>query len=160
MKRPQSIILGLDLASRTGTAVLAGDSKKILHSDSIRLLSGKKSESLCILEKKLLALFNKFPINEVAIEDIFLPVKTSRKTPIWLGELRGVARLVCSRMKLEPKFYPPLKIKMAITGSGRCSKEEMKFLLEQEFSYSFVDDNASDAMAVAYLHLLCRAGNV
>lgn len=51
--------------------------------------------------------------------------------------------------------YAPTTIKLAITGDGKASKEKVEECLEQYVGkHEYVDDNESDAVAVALTHAI------
>lgn len=151
-----NIVVGLDLAEKLGMCVINGDTKQLMFSTSIKLSKADGENRLVHLYKLLNKVIEKFSPDEVAIEDVFLPAKTSPRTPISLGELRGVARLCAAEHDLPVFFYPPRKVKMAITGFGNASKEDIVKWVESEFSIKVRDDNEADAISIAWTHVLER----
>lgn len=151
-----SIILGLDLAQKTGICVLAVSGPKILWSDSVFLGSGDPGKRLIALYKLLTETIERFQPDEMALEDVFLPAKTSPRTPISLGELRGIARLCAANKGVPVSFYAPKQVKMTITGNGAAAKDDVIKMVETEFRVTLKDDNQADAISVAYTHLLSR----
>ena len=75
-----------------------------------------------------------------------------------LGRAQGVAIAAAISRDIPIHEYAPLKIKMAITGNGQASKEQVAdFLkrilsLKEEQMLSYMD--ATDALAAAYCHYL------
>jgi crossover junction endodeoxyribonuclease RuvC len=104
----------------------------------------------------LVEVIEKFKPVEIAIEDVFLPAKTSRKTPIALGELRGVARLCAAEKNIPVFFYAPRQVKLAVTGYGNASKDDVVHWIQSEFSVRVKDDNEADAISIAWTHILTR----
>lgn len=155
-----TIILGLDLAERTGIGVLSAPDLSLLYSDSVKLANRDTGQGLIRLRDVLQEIIREYHPEHFAIEDVFLPAKTSRKTPISLGELRGVARLCAAEGGIPVFFYAPTKIKLAITGAGRASKEAVVSFIQQEFSVSLKDHNEADAISVAYTHWLNLRFNI
>lgn len=151
-----SVIIGLDLAERTGICVLRISDGALLWSASVKLAHRDSAERLLALQTLLQEVIARFPAGEMAIEDVFLPVKTSPRTPISLGELRGVARLCAAQAEFPVFFYSPRSVKQAITGSGKAEKEDVMRWVEMEFSVKVSDNNESDAISVAYTHWLTR----
>ncbi|MFZ2959877.1 MAG: crossover junction endodeoxyribonuclease RuvC [Candidatus Ozemobacteraceae bacterium] len=149
-----SIILGLDLAERTGICVLESEQKRILWSNTVRLATRDPQARVLALKELLSGVITRFHPVEMAIEDVFLPERTSPRTPISLGELRGVARLCAAEAGMQVFFYPPARVKMAITGSGRAEKADVIRMIENEFAIHVADDNQADAIGIAYTHLL------
>lgn len=149
-------ILGLDLAERLGLCVIDTTNSRVLLSLSRKLSHGDAQERLLNLRKLLLEVINKFSPDEIAIEDVFLPAKTSRKTPIALGELRGVARLCAAEREIPVFFYAARQVKQAITGYGNASKQDIVHWIQSEFQISVKDDNEADAISIAWTHILMR----
>jgi len=75
-----------------------------------------------------------------------------------LGRAQGVAMAAALSRDLPIFEYAPLKIKMAITGNGRASKEQVADLLQrflkipQENMLPQLD--ATDGLAAAFCHFL------
>jgi len=150
------LIIGLDLAEKVGICVLAFADHRLLWSDSVALSRKDPAEKLLNLKALIQDTILRYRPVEMAIEDVFLPAKTSRKTPISLGELRGVARLCAAEAGIPVFFYPPARVKLTITGSGRASKDDVLRWIESEFDMEVKDHNESDAISIAYTHWLNR----
>lgn len=75
-----------------------------------------------------------------------------------LGRAQGVAIAAAINKDVPIHEYAPLKIKMAITGNGRASKEQVAAMLQRYLNISndtllpFFD--ATDALAAAYCHFV------
>ncbi len=149
-------VVGLDLADKLGISVIDRKTEKLLFSASISLARGDTQKRLLRLRECLIEVFTRFSPVEVAIEDVFLPAKTSPRTPIALGELRGVARLCAAEKDIPVFFYPPRKVKMAVTGFGNASKEDVVHWIESEFRVKVKDHNEADAISIAWTHILER----
>ena len=71
-----------------------------------------------------------------------------------LGRAQGVAMAAALNFKIPIFEYAPLKVKLAITGNGNASKEQVAAMLlkfyDIEEGPSFLD--ATDALAVATCH--------
>lgn len=157
MKKPtNNIVVGLDLAEKMGLSVIDGATKQILFSSTVKLSKTNSESRLVHLHKLLNKIIEKFSPNEIAIEDVFLPAKTSPRTPISLGELRGVARLCAAEHELPVFFYPPRKVKLAITGYGNASKKDVINWVKNEFNIEVKDDNEADAISIAWTHILTK----
>jgi crossover junction endodeoxyribonuclease RuvC len=155
MKIPaNNIVVGLDLAEKMGLCVINGATKQLLFSSTVKLSKADNESRLVHLYKLLNKVIEKFSPDEIAMEDVFLPAKTSPRTPISLGELRGVARLCAAEHNLPVFFYPPRKVKLAITGYGNASKKDVINWVEGEFKISVKDDNEADAISIAWTHIM------
>ena len=75
-----------------------------------------------------------------------------------LGRAQGVAMAVALSRDIPITEYAPLKIKMAITGNGQASKEQVADMLQRMLHIApgdmptFMD--ATDGLAAAYCHFL------
>lgn len=75
-----------------------------------------------------------------------------------LGRAQGVAIAAAIRHDVPIHEYAPLKIKMAITGNGSASKEQVAGMLQRLLNISnddmpkFMD--ATDALGAAYCHFM------
>ena len=101
------------------------------------------------------------------IIDSFLPDELAIEAPFFgknvqsmlkLGRAQGVAIAAAIRHSVPIHEYAPMKIKMALTGNGSASKEQVAGMLQrllsirQEEMGKFMD--ATDALAAAYSHYL------
>lgn len=93
---------------------------------------------------------------ELAIETQF--VDKNPQTMIKIVHAQGVAIAAALSRDLPINEYSPMKIKMAITGNGHSSKEQLASML-QRFLH-IPDENmpkkldATDALGIAYCHFL------
>jgi len=101
------------------------------------------------------------------IIDSYLPDELAIEAPFYgknvqsmlkLGRAQGVAIAAAINRDIPITEYEPRKIKMAITGNGNASKEQVSGMLQRILN---IDPNdmsnhfdATDALAVAYCHFL------
>lgn len=94
--------------------------------------------------------------DEVAIEAPFFGKNV--QSMLKLGRAQGVAMVAALSRDIPITEYAPLKIKMAITGNGKASKEQVADMLQRILKFSkdemptFMD--ATDGLAAAYCHYL------
>lgn len=94
--------------------------------------------------------------DELAIEAPFFGKNV--QSMLKLGRAQGVAMAAALERDIPITEYAPLKIKMAITGNGQASKEQVADMLKRMLKLSddmtgpFLD--ATDALAAAYCHYL------
>lgn len=101
------------------------------------------------------------------IIDAYLPDELAIEAPFFgknvqsmlkLGRAQGVAIAAAISRDIPITEYAPLKIKMAITGRGQASKEQVAGMLKrllnikEEAMTPFMD--ATDALGAAYCHFL------
>ena len=97
-----------------------------------------------------------FKPDELAIEAPFFGKNV--QSMLKLGRAQGVAIAAAISKGLPIHEYAPLKIKMAITGNGGASKEQVALILKRVFCIK--DENmlpyldATDALGAAYCHFL------
>ena len=99
--------------------------------------------------------------------DAFLPDEMAIEAPFFgknvqsmlkLGRAQGVAIAAAIHHGVPIHEYAPMKIKMALTGNGNASKEQVAGMLQrllkipQEEMSKFMD--ATDALAAAYCHFM------
>lgn len=94
--------------------------------------------------------------DELAIEAPFFGKNV--QSMLKLGRAQGVAIVAAVSRDIPVTEYAPLKIKMAITGNGQASKEQVADMLQRMLHIPdsemepFMD--ATDALAAAYCHYL------
>ena len=94
--------------------------------------------------------------DEMAIEAPFL--QKNPQTTLKLGRAQGTAIAAAIHHEVPVHEYAPMKIKMALTGNGSASKEQVAGMLQRllkipnEEMGKFMD--ATDALAAAYCHYL------
>ncbi len=97
-------------------------------------------------------LIDRYHPDELAVESPFFGKNV--QSMLKLGRAQGVA-IAAALSRSVPIFeYAPRKIKLAITGQGAASKEQVASLLCRILSFSPADTNldATDALAVALCH--------
>ena len=105
---------------------------------------------------RVTSLIEEFLPDEMAIEAPFFGKNI--QSMLKLGRAQGVAIAAAIHHDIPIHEYAPLKIKMAITGQGLASKQQvasmMKRLLnlKEDEHVQFMD--ATDALAAAYCHFL------
>lgn len=94
--------------------------------------------------------------DEMAIEAPFFGKNV--QSMLKLGRAQGVAMAAALNRDIPITEYAPLKIKMAITGNGQASKEQVADMLQRMLRIAksemptFMD--ATDGLAAAYCHFL------
>ena len=109
---------------------------------------------------RTLSLIDEFKPDALAIEAPFFGKNV--QSMLKLGRAQGAAISAALYRDLPIYEYAPLKIKMAITGNGRASKEQVADMLRRYLKISQEDMlpqlDATDGLAVAYCHFL-QLGN-
>ena len=101
-------------------------------------------------------LINSFLPDELAIEAPFFGKNV--QSMLKLGRAQGVAIAAAISRQVPIHEYAPLKIKMAITGNGSASKEQVADMLRRMLNISNEDMphfmDATDALGAAFCHFL------
>jgi len=101
-------------------------------------------------------LIDEFKPDEMAIEAPFYGKNV--QSMLKLGRAQGVAMSAALYRQLPITEYAPLRIKQAISGNGKASKEQVADLLRRFLKIPQEDMlpqlDASDGLAVAYCHFL------
>ena len=110
---------------------------------------------------------NKAVMETMGIIESYLPDEMAIEAPFFgknvqsmlkLGRAQGVAIAAAIHRDIPITEYAPLKIKMAITGNGQASKEQVAGMLtrmlhiREEDMLPYMD--ATDGLAAAYCHFL------
>ena len=106
--------------------------------------------------ERVQGVINSYLPDELAIEAPFFGKNV--QSMLKLGRAQGVAMAAALSRDIPITEYAPLKIKMAITGNGQASKEQVADMLKRMLHIPesemgpFMD--ATDALGAAYCHYL------
>jgi crossover junction endodeoxyribonuclease RuvC len=106
--------------------------------------------------ERVLQLIDVYKPEALAIEAPFFGKNV--QSMLKLGRAQGVAMAAALHRELPIYEYAPLKIKMAITGNGQASKEQVSGMLQRMLHIP--DENmlpqldATDGLAAAFCHYL------
>lgn len=151
------IILGIDPGIATlGYGVLEADKGKFLPVDYGVVTTPKGvalPKRLEMLEEGVVALFDRFCPDEVAVEELFFTKNVTNG--IMVAEARGVVLLTARKRVGDNVFeYTPNQIKTALTGYGGADKRQMQLMVQALLRLKALPrpDDAADALAVALCH--------
>ena len=148
------IVLGVDPGSHaTGYGVInTGPVVRLLEGGVIRTKSkAPLEERLNTIYTGLSEVFDRHVIESMAVEDLF-NAKNARSSLI-LGHARGVILLTGAQAGLTVGSYAPRDIKMAVTGNGSSTKEQVRFMVMRILGLKEEPPlDMSDALAVALTH--------
>lgn len=156
----EKIILGID----PGTNVMGYGVIRIIGNKAELMVMGvidmrKESDPYLRLGKifdRVTGIIDSYLPDEMAIEAPFFGKNV--QSMLKLGRAQGVAIAAAIHHSVPIHEYAPLKIKMAITGQGQASKEQVAGMLQrllhiqQAEMPKFMD--ATDALGAAYCHFL------
>ncbi|MCX7785481.1 MAG: crossover junction endodeoxyribonuclease RuvC [candidate division WOR-3 bacterium] len=144
------VVIGLDPGlSATGYGIVRkGECLDygIIKSDITKPLAERINQIIQMLQKKI----NQYAPTNCAIETLFFK-KESARSVIHSAHLRGALFFLLYKKKIPIVEITPARIKKALTGNGRASKQQIKFMVKNIFHISHeLNEHASDALAVAY----------
>ena len=155
------IVLGIDPGSRRcGFGVVARDGGRLRVVDSGVLVPGEHpvAERLARILDGLGDVIARARPAEASIEQVFAGV--SPRSALVLGQARGVALAASARAGLPVFEYQPSEVKLAFTGSGRASKEQMVRTARALLGVDADLADEADAIALAVCHLARRAARL
>ena len=155
-KDTDRIILGIDPGTNLmGFGILGidkqGPSALSLGIIDLRRKGDPYMKLQCIFTETI-SLIDKYHPDELAIESPFFGKNV--QSMLKLGRAQGVAIAAALSRSLPIFEYAPRKIKMAITGQGAASKEQVASLLFKilRFTPDSTNLDATDALAAALCH--------
>lgn len=155
------IVLGIDPGSlRCGYGVVARDGSRLTVLASGVLVPGAlpMAERLGRILVGLEAVIARARPAEVSVEQVFCGV--SARSALVLGQARGVALAAAARAGLPVFEYAPSEVKLAFTGSGRASKDQMVRTARTLLGVEAELADEADAVALAVCHLSKRAARI
>lgn len=146
------IILGLDPGSvRIGYGVIKKRNGDLEHVESglLNLSTESKKNKLAVLEKKLLELIARTKPDLTGVEKLYFT--KNRKTGIDVAQARGVIMTILSKLDLPFIEPSPSQVKLAATGNGRASKNEVAKMVSLILNLNAKKriDDVTDALAIA-----------
>lgn len=151
------IIVGFDPGLATlGYGVIKKEAKGKPELIDYGIISTPKEENLavrlCLLEKGIKQVIDKFKPDEIAMEELFFAKNV--KTGIAVAHARGVLLLTAVKECGKIYEYTPLQIKQALTGYGRAEKKQIQAMVQKFLNLKSIPrpDDAADALAVALCH--------
>ena len=156
----EKIILGIDPGTNVmgyGVIRVVGNKAQLVVMGVIDMRKGSDPYlRLGKIFERVTGIIDEYLPDEMAIEAPFFGKNI--QSMLKLGRAQGVAIAAAIHHDVPIHEYAPLKIKMAITGQGQASKEQVAAMLQrmlniqEENMPKFMD--ATDALGAAYCHFL------
>lgn len=109
-------------------------------------------ERLRIVFNEMNSLIRRFEPDTMSVERLFF--FKNKKTAMGVAEARGVILLSGARKNLEISSFTPMEIKMAVTGYGRASKQQVQKMIKKILKTKDLPQNdAADALGAALCHI-------
>lgn len=158
LKQFERIIMGIDPGTNVMGYGLLGVNGKKVTPIVMGVLKLNKFEShykrLHRIFERVTSLSQQYLPDEVALEAPFFGKNV--QSMLKLGRAQGVAMAAVLAHDIPVAEYPPLSVKMAVTGNGQASKEQVANMLKHLLNIA--DESmpelldATDALAVALTH--------
>lgn len=156
----EKIILGIDPGTRImgyGALKTKGNKAELIAMGVVDIRNTKDIYlRLGHIFKRVIGIIDSFLPDELAIEAPFYGKNV--QSMLKLGRAQGVAIAAAITRDIPIHEYEPKKIKVAITGNGNASKEQVAGMLQRMLKIQPEDMNkqldATDALAAAYCHFM------
>ena len=145
-------IIGIDPGlARVGYGIIDEiEGKKIMRDCGIiETKSTEKEENRLVeISNDLSSIINKWHPSSAAVEKFFF---YRSSTTISVVQARGVIMMTLGKHNLSIQEFPPMQIKLAVTGYGHSNKNEVLNSVMHELSITSPPkpDDAADALAIA-----------
>ena len=145
-------IIGIDPGlARVGYGIIDDiEGKKVMIDCGIIETQSTQKEELRLLEisNDLTAIINQWSPESAAVEKFFF-YRSSRT--IGVVQARGVIMMTLGKHNLSIQEFPPMQIKLAVTGYGHSDKDEVLKSVMHELNITSPPkpDDAADALAIA-----------
>lgn len=150
-------ILGIDPGfDRLGVCVIEKEGTKETLIFSTCIETSKKdsfAKRLQTIADGLSSVIKTHCPNELAIEKLFLA--NNQRTAMSVAEARGVILYISHTHGLSIYEYSPPEIKVAVTGYGKATKEDIAIMVPKIITMGSVEkllDDEIDAIAIALTH--------
>ena len=152
----EKIILGIDPGTTImGFGLIKVVNKKMELLQLNELLLNKYNDpyiKLKLIFERTITLIDTYHPDEIALEAPFFGKNV--QSMLKLGRAQGVAMAAGLSRQIPVTEYAPKKIKMAITGNGNASKEQVARMLQSMLKIKELPKNldATDGLAAAVCH--------
>lgn len=158
----ERIIMGIDPGTNIMGYAFIGVNGNRAHLIAMGVIDLRKCKDAYMklgeIFHRVQGLIASFLPDELAIEAPFFGKNV--QSMLKLGRAQGVAIAAAISREVPIHEYAPLKIKMAITGNGSASKEQVADMLRRMLNISEKDmpqfADATDALGAAFCHFLQR----
>ncbi len=152
----EKIILGIDPGTTVmgfGLIRVVGKQMEFMQIDELILKKYRDHYTkLKLIFERTIHLIDTYHPDEIAIEAPFYGKNV--QSMLKLGRAQGVAMAAGLSRQVTITEYSPKKIKMAITGNGNASKEQVAKMLQSLLNLKQLPENldATDGLAAAVCH--------
>lgn len=158
----ERLVLGIDPGTAvTGYGVVArrpGARLRLVECGVIRTAAGEPlARRIRDVFEGVNALMERHRPHAVAVEDVFQGKNV--RSALTLGHARGAILLAVSLREIVLAEYTAPEVKKAVVGTGRATKEQVGFMVQQQLRLKAppAPHDAADGVAVALCH--CMMGS-
>ncbi len=147
------IVLGIDPGTaRTGYGLVAreGSALRVVDYGCFETIADRSAgERLLLIHEALRDLIETHHPEAMGVERLFF--NKNVQTAFAVGQARGVVLLAAAEHGLPVYEYGPHEVKLAVTGYGRATKDQVQRMVQLVLSMAELPrpDDAADALAVA-----------
>lgn len=146
----------MDPGQCTGFAVIEGD--KVIKSGVIDTGKVTSYEGLQHIYEGIVKVLDETAPDVLVCESLFY--HKNIKSLVKLAETKAVICLAAIQHGIRVVEYAPREIKLAITGNGNASKQQVRYMVEQILGIEVDNVHVADALASAICHRERIAHNV
>ena len=152
-------ILGVDPGTRrTGAGIIEsnGNRYSLVHFEIFTVPAQVPiADRLHRIHRFLQGILRDYRPDVLALENVFFG--ENAQSMVKIGEARACAMLAASEFGIDVVEYPPARVKQAVTGNGRATKEQMQQMVKRLLNMKTAPPaDGADAVAVAICHLHAR----
>lgn len=150
-------ILGVDPGTwRTGIGIIEtqGNKYQLIHTEviTVREKQEKISGRLLQIHRRLTETIKTYRPEVLALENIFYGKDITAMVKV--GEARACAMLAAAEAGIEVLEYPPARVKQAVSGNGRATKEQVQHMIKTLLGLKTLPfPDSADALAIAICHV-------
>lgn len=145
-------ILGVDpgLAVAGFGLIEGGVNARLVECGAVRTVAGTpEAERLRIIYERMQELISRHEPDVLAIEQLFF--NRNVRSAMAVAQARGVIIAAAAYADMAVHEYTPLQVKLAVTGEGRATKDQVGFMVKALLRLQEAPrpDDVADALAVA-----------
>jgi len=156
------VVLGIDPGTAiTGYGVVAkrsGGAVSLVECGVIRTSAGRPiADRIREIFEEVDGLLLRFSPEVMVVENVF--VGKNVRSALTLGHARGAILLAAALREIEIAEYTPAEIKKAVVGTGRATKDQVGFMVQQQLRLKSppTPADAADGVAAALCHCMMGA---
>ena len=160
---PSALVLGIDPGTAvTGYGVVAkrsGGAVSLVECGVIRTSAGQPIvDRIREIFEEVTGLLARFEPDAMVVENVFQGKNV--RSALTLGQARGAILLAGSLREVHIAEYSPAEIKKAVVGTGRATKDQVGFMVQQQLRLKRppTPADAADGVAAALCH--CMIGSL